>query len=592
MIKTKQAYDVVVIGSGGAGLRAGIGAAEAGARTLVVSRGKINRSGATLLAGANISADVACDGESLARLGISDRNKTDTREDWFSDLVHEGFFLNNQKLLELFVDTAADRVKELMDWGLTVRGMEGDREISVFGSDILDALYDKAKSLGVEFAADTAFADLVTEDETVKGAVCLDLLEGRLCYYPAKAVILATGGAHGLFPSNSGSTDLCGDGQAAALRAGVPLVDMEMISFCPTVIADPIMYRGNILPYIFFSTGYGQLTNKYGKTFTHRYLSPRVEQLALDTEWNKMLLSYALQQEIQSGRANLHGGVYFSLALSPAEVSQELYRDLPSLKTGIYGDIMKVFQGDHAVTVQPAAHYFEGGIKINPRCETALDGLYAAGECTGGMFGANRVSAATTEMLVEGARAGESAGEFIKEVSLSMASSTALDQLESALCAGFERRGDCAAPQVLERLRVCVGESLTVLRKEETLTEALGEVGQVTKQLSHIGFTDRNREYNREWMEFIGLRNMTLTAGAILQSALIRKESRGVHVRADHPITDDEKYLRNIVVDGPELSCHTEAAGFHRIAPKPMTQSYTVYVERIVEQLQEGREAK
>ena len=232
MITTKQAYDVVVIGSGG-GLRASIGAAQAGAKTLVVSRGKINRSGATLLAGANISADIACDGESLARLGISDKNKADTREARFSDLVHEGFFLNNQKLLELFVNTAADRIGELMDWGLVVRGMEGDREISAFGSDILDALYNRAKSLGVEFAADTAFADLVTEDGVVKGAVCLDILAGELCYYPAKAVVLATGGAHDLFPSNSGSTDLCGDGPAAALRAGAQLVDMEMIFFCP-----------------------------------------------------------------------------------------------------------------------------------------------------------------------------------------------------------------------------------------------------------------------------------------------------------------------------------------------------------------------
>lgn len=589
MIKTKQAYDVVVIGSGGAGLRAGIGAALNGAKTLVVSRGKINRSGATLLAGANISADVACDGESLARLGISDQNKKDTREDWFFDLVHEGFFLNNQKLLELFVDTAADRIKEMMDWGLTVRGMEGDREISVFGSDILDALYGRAKSLKVEFAADTAFADLVTEDGAVKGVVCLDLLEGQLCYYPSKAVILATGGAHDLFPSNSGSTDLCGDGQAAALRAGASLVDMEMISFCPTVITDPVMYRGNILPYIFFSTGYGQLTNKYGKTFTHRYLSPRVEQLALDTEWNKMLLSYALQQEIQSGRANLHGGIYFSLALSPAEISEELYRDLPPLKKGIYADIMKGFQGDHAVTVQPAAHYFEGGVKINQSCETALPGLYAAGECTGGMFGANRVSAATTEMLVEGARAGESAGEFVKEISLCPASSFALEQLESVLCAGFERRGDLTTSQALGRLRSCVGESLTVLRNEETLIKALEEVSQVEDQLSAIGFADHTREYNREWMEFIRLRNMTLTARGILQSALIRKESRGVHVRSDHPVTDDAGFLNNIVVDGADLSCHTEAVVFHRLSPKPMTQSYTGYVERIVEQLQEKK---
>ena len=164
MIQKASPHDVIVIGSGGGGLRAAIGAAQAGARTLVISRGKANRSGATLLAGANISADIACDGASLSRLGISDGNKNDTREAWFSDLLHEGFFLNNQELVSLFVETAADRVEELVHWGMKVRGMEGKRELSVFGSDILDTLYAKAKACGVEFMEDTVLCDLVPEN--------------------------------------------------------------------------------------------------------------------------------------------------------------------------------------------------------------------------------------------------------------------------------------------------------------------------------------------------------------------------------------------------------------------------------------------
>ena len=257
MIQIETAYDVVVVGSGGGGLRAAIGAAQGGARTLVVCRGKANRSGATLLAGANISADIACDGATLSRLGISQGKKDDTLDNWFQDVVREGFYLNNQDMVQLFVETAGQRLEELMNWGLTIRGMEGEREVSVFGSDILDALYGKAKELGVAFLPDTMFTDLTVCNGQVNGVVCLDLASGQLKAIPAKAVILCTGGAHNLFSENSGSTDLCGEGPSAALRAGADLIDMEMISFCPTVTRYPTMYKGNILPYIFISTGYG-----------------------------------------------------------------------------------------------------------------------------------------------------------------------------------------------------------------------------------------------------------------------------------------------------------------------------------------------
>lgn len=587
MITTKQPYDVVVIGSGGGGLRAAIGAAQEGAKTLLIGRGKINRSGATLLAGANISADIACEGEALARLGISDRNKNDTKETWFNDLVHEGFYLNNQKMLQLYVDTAADRIEELMQWGMEVRGMEGDREISVFGSDILDALYKRANELSVEFAGDTMFCDLVVRDGAVCGAVCLEVVSGELVFYPAKAVILATGGAHNLFSANSGSTDLCGEGPAAALRAGAQLIDMEMISFCPTVITDPVMYKGNILPYIFFSTGYGQMMNKYGKPFTQRYLSKNVEQLALDSEWNKMLLSYALQSEINAGRANMHGGIYFSLDLHPVDLMEELYRDLPPLKTGIYADIMKIFKADRAVTINPVAHYFEGGVRINEEMETAIRGLYAAGECTGGMFGSNRVSAATTEMLVEGAKAGENAGKFVKDASLVEADSAVLAALDAELRAPLLRREGVRPQDAITELQDIVGSSLTVIRDGERLAESIARLEHFCAEtLPALACEEEDPTYNRQWRECIQLRNMVVTAGAILKSAEARKESRGVHVRSDYPMTDNKNFVKNIVIDNLALDLHMEDAVLVKMHPEDVVLPYTEYIEQIVEQVQ------
>ena len=587
MIETKQAYDVVVIGCGGGGLRSAIGAAQKGARTLVIGAGKVNRSGATLLAGANISADVACDGASLARLGISDSNKNDTKEAWFEDVVHEGFYLNNQKLLELFVNTASDRLEELMQWGMKIRGMEGDREISVFGSDILDALYTRAKELHVDFVGDNMFCDLVVERGTVCGVVCLDLISGQLHHYPARAVILATGGAHNLFPSNSGSTELCGSGQAAALRAGAELTDMEMISFCPTVMTNPVMYKGNILPYILFSTGYGRLLNKYGKTFTHRYLSAHVEQLALDTEWNKMLLSYALQSEILNGRGNMHGGIYYTLDLHPTDLQDELYADLPPLKTGIYADIMKIFAGDRAVTVQPAAHYFEGGVRVNDKMETCVPGLYAAGECTGGLFGANRVSAATTEMLVEGARAGDSAGLYAREADWIQASPDTLAFLEEELLRPLERNDGVRPQDALDQLHHIVGDALTVIRSRERLNQGMRLLDEfMSTNLPNLFCQDKSRVYNRQLRESIQLRDMALVAQAILLSADARKESRGVHVRSDYLVTDNCNLIKNTVVDPKTLQVRLEDTVLTRMEPEKVKLSYVDYIEQIVGQLQ------
>ena len=209
-MKTYKSYDVVVLGSGGAGLRAAIGAADKGASVLIVAKGKWNRSGATLLAGANISADIACDGGSLYKMGLSDLNRYDTKERYAADILHEGFYLGSEKLVQLYVDTAPERISELMNWGMKVRGLEGDRGISVYGSDILDSLCTRAKALGVNVIEDTQFAALVKEGGSVRGCVVYEMMTGEIAYIPAGAVVLATGGAHGLFEHNSGSTDLMG----------------------------------------------------------------------------------------------------------------------------------------------------------------------------------------------------------------------------------------------------------------------------------------------------------------------------------------------------------------------------------------------
>lgn len=585
-MKIEGMYDVVVIGSGGGGLRAAIGAASCHGKTLVVCRGSAKRSGATLLAGANISADIACDGATLAKLGISSSLKDDTPERWFEELVKEGFYLNNQEMLQMFTETAGQRVTELVQWGLKVRGMEGDREISVFGSDILDTLYGKAREYGVEFMQNTLFTDLIVKNGQASGVICVDLMTGEVKAIPAKAVILCTGGAHNIFAENSGSTDLCGEGQGAAWRAGAELIDMEMISFCPTVTKYPTMYKGNILPYIFVTTGYGSLLNKYGKTFIHKYLSPKAEQLALESEWNKMLLSYAVQSEILAGKGTKHGGVYFSLPDHPQEILEELYHDLPSLKKGIYADIMKIFESGKSLVVQPAAHYFEGGIRINAKGHTSLPGLFAAGECSGGMFGANRVSAATTEMLVEGAQAGISAAMFASGRSMPLITSSDTEKTESELLAPFGRKNGISPNEQKQKLHEITAESLPVIRCEKKLTDALAQLEQLQNEEENIAFHDDSRVYNRQWREYLELRNMIPVAKAIVKSAMLRKESRGVHIRSDYFKTDNDHFLCNIVLQGKDMQAQKVPAVLTKTKPASGCLDYPEYIEQIVEMLE------
>jgi len=365
-----------------------------------------------LLAGANISADVECDGNSLYNMGFPEAGKDDSKDAWFEEIVHQGMFLNNQKLVEIYVDDAPDRVRELIDWGVKVSRLESERGISISSRELLDVLMRKVTESGVESESNVEAVDILVTDGRVSGVLGINVVTGDYVVYTAKTVILATGGWHSLYPFTSGSTDLTGDGQAMAYRAGAELINMEMVTFCPNTVLTPRRYQGSIVPYILHTTGYGHLLNKKGEEFLDRYFDREVMDLALHTEWNKLLVSFAESKEIE-GEGTENGGLYFSMKHCPNEVFERIGQEIPGLKQS-YQDMMDRLESGYSLEVAPGAECFEGGIKVNEKYETTVPGLYAAGETTGHFYGTAPNAVSALRALVFGKIAGREAVDFLQ----------------------------------------------------------------------------------------------------------------------------------------------------------------------------------
>lgn len=533
--------DVLVIGSGGAGLRAAIEAAKTTSVTLV-SKGPVGRSGATILAGADIMAD----GATLHALGYPG-NPADNPAAWAKDILIEGFYLNDENLVQAYVAGSGQRVKELLDWGMTVRDTE-ERALLTTGMSICAALRCGLRELGGTQATQVdgvMIFDLLVSQGRAVGALGIDFETGEFIRFQAKAVILATGGWHQAYAFNAGADELTGDGQGMAYRAGAELVDMEMVTFVPNILLAPPRYRGSLWFYVLPGT----LLNSRGDAFM-AWEDPKVTKLALTSEWNKLLFSKASMREVLEGRGSPLGGVYFSLKHFPANVFDALEQAYPGWKFqgDDFSELMAKMREGYAAEVGPAAEYFEGGIRINERCETSLPGLYAAGECSGGLFGANRVAAATTEMVVEGAIAGREAAKLAAKNETPPIDEKQVEHLTQECAGFFDREDGVTVAELRGRLRRLAYEKVGVIRKGKCLSEACKAVNELEESLGQVTVATKRRAYNREWREAIELRNMLQCVLLSAYAARERTESRGVHVREDYPVVDNIGWRQHLVV--------------------------------------------
>jgi succinate dehydrogenase / fumarate reductase flavoprotein subunit len=521
--------DVLVIGSGAAGMYAAIEAARGGAHVLLADRSLIGRGGATVMA----QMTVAC------ALG---EETPDTWQDHYADTIAAGRGLCDEALAQLLCEEAPDCIRELDHWGVGWARKDGhitatmapghDRPRCVYvdfintGPAVSKALRTAmARNPSIRKAGDLCIVDLVVSDGEVTGAVAYHLGTGAPVVIAAKATVLATGGLTRLYRRNSASANMGGDGYALALRAGATLIDMEFVQFFPIghlaprlVGMDPIMWD----PFR-YKLG-GRLLNGRMEEFTSRYGSDEDGKYVLTRD----LATYAIIKEVEAGRGSPHGGAYLSFEHCSAAALRAAFGPVIDRLAENHIDLTRT-----PVEVAPIAHYHMGGVKVDATMATDVPGLYAAGEVVGGASGANRLSGnAITEALVFGRRAGRSAAERGKRMAqpnIKLQDAAAILDLIRADAKAQPQKNTAA---MVAHLQAVMADQVGPFRTGAKLSAALDEIVGLTTDLGENP-SGHAAAFDLQRLEWFDLRNMLAVAHAVAATALARAESRGAHQRED-----------------------------------------------------------
>ena len=544
--------DVLVIGSGGAGCCAAIEATKHDVHVTLVTKGLLGKSGATLTG----DADFDVDSKSLHDLfGFQGTDPSDSQDKFFEDMVKGGKYLNDQTLVEVHVKEAPQRIKDFIDWGIKPRyifrssGHSYPRGVVIPGTDYQRILDRETKAAGVEIAEEIMVTDLLTDKGTVVGALALNIRTGDIIVYKANSVVLATGGLMRIYPITTAPEELTGDGYAMAYRVGAELINMEFPMFLPGCFVWPPALRGIDFPFLVSTERElrGWLLNKYGERFMQHWDPVNMECTTRD------IASVAMTIEVLEGRGSPHGGVFISLKHLPDNLIDYAGEWATWYKGFKYGnfDLKKMLPDLKKIAMEavPASHFTNGGVKINEKCETNVKGLYAAGEVTGGVHGANRLSGnAFTEFAVFGVRAGKYAAENAKKTSSLSINEKQVETLEKEILKPLQGEEKTKPIELRQRIQKLSLEKLGPVRTNEGLTSAMNDIDDLKKHAEKMSTVSKSRQYNKEWIEAIQVKNMTLLLEMINRSALMRTESRGAHYRRDYPNTDNVNWLKNIVV--------------------------------------------
>jgi succinate dehydrogenase / fumarate reductase flavoprotein subunit len=542
-------HDVLIIGAGGAGLRAAIEALAAGASVAVVSKSLLGKAH-TVMAEGGVAAAMA------------NVDKADSWRTHFRDTMRGGKLMNNWRMAQLHAMEAPDRVRELEQWGaLFDRTSDGDILQRAFGGhtfkrlchvgdrtglEMIRTLQDRGVQMGFDVFMECTIIRLLTDGNRVIGAFGYWREQGRFVVLKAKAVVMATGGIGKAYRVTSNSWEYTGDGMALAYEAGAELLGMEFVQFHPTGMVWPPGVQGILVTEAVRGEG-GILRNKAGERFMEKYDPKRMELSTRD------VVARSIYTEVREGRGSEHGGAYLDISHKPAEyVKQKLPSMYHQFKELADVDITK-----GPMEVGPTCHYIMGGIRVEAEtAASSLPGLFAAGECAAGLHGANRLGGnSLSDLLVFGRRAGLSAAAFAAKNAAPSINPTQIEEAERDMLAPFDR-SDGENPYSVHRdLQEVMQNLVGIFRVEEDMVKAMGELEKLKQRATRLR-VEGSRLFNPGWHLSRDLKSMLICSEAVARGALARKESRGAHSRIDFPKLDDQVWGKqhNVVTrDGSQM---------------------------------------
>jgi succinate dehydrogenase / fumarate reductase flavoprotein subunit len=565
-------YDVIVIGAGGAGLRAAIESSAAGARTLVICKSLLGKAH-TVMAEGGMAAAMA---------------NVDDRDSWrvhFADTMRGGQYLNNWRMAELHAKEAPARVRELEAWGavfdrtqdgrILQRNFGGHRYPRLAhvgdrtGLEMIRTLQDHGVHGGIDVHMEMTVIDLLQDGERVVGALGYDRERGRFRVWSAGAIVLATGGIGRAYKITSNSWEYTGDGQALAYRAGAELMDMEFVQFHPTGMVWPPSVRGILVTEGVRGEG-GVLRNKLGKRFMFDDIPENYRSSTADNEeegWRYVCgdksarrppelltrdhVARCIMREVREGRGSEHGGVYLDISWIKAKLSDSeghIKRKLPSM----YHQFKQLADIDitrEPMEVGPTTHYIMGGVRVDGDTQmSTVPGLFAAGEVAAGLHGANRLGGnSLSDLIVFGKRAGEHAARWAQSQTRTKPDPAQVQQRIHEALAPMDQPGDENPYAVQAALQDLMQAKVGIVRSEADLGEALETLSVLKQRAKRVGITG-SREYNPGWHTCLDLQNLLLVSEAIATCAKERKESRGGHFREDFLAKSDDWGAVNLVV--------------------------------------------
>ena len=561
--------DILILGSGGAGLFAALHAHQNAPQLsiTVAVKGLLGKCGCTRMVQGGYNVALA-EGDSVER--------------HFMDTIEGSKWLSNQELAWTLVTKAVERIHELEnelgcffdrnpDGTVHQKAFAGqtfDRTVhkgDLTGIEIINRLSEQVWSRGIERLEEHRAVELIktTDGSALAGVLMVDMRSGEFVFVQAKAVLLATGGGPTMYRYHTPSGDKSCDGLAMALRAGLPVRDMEMVQFHPTGLLAGTGTRmtGTVLEEGLRGSG-GYLLNGDKQRFMERY-DPRLERATRD------IVSRSIFSEMRAGRTSPNGGVYIQMSHLGLENVRRQFKGMVDRCADCGFDL-----AGGLVEVVPTAHYMMGGVVFNADCTTPLTGLFAAGEDTGGVHGANRLGGnGVANSTVFGGIAGDSMARWVTQHgSWRAADEGAIECSVRDHVAPFTQAPGNLEP-IREALFDCMWEDVGILRDAQGLQRALVTLEDLDSQLAATGVSDGDRGFNLSWHDWLNLRSLIAVSRVVATSALAREDSRGAHFREDHPQTGDLATSTYIVVrqDGKQLSLSREPVQFSRVVPGQST---------------------